>query len=84
MPSMNSDPNTLATNARATIDKLRADIEETQRDIAFQETRLAILTDTLAMLTGTAPAPRATQRKRRTLQGPGEMAANVPAEEMAA
>jgi hypothetical protein len=53
----------LATNARATIDKLRADIAETERDIAFQETRLAILTDTLAMLTG-APAARAPRKRR--------------------
>jgi hypothetical protein len=84
---MNSDTNTtdtLATNARATIDKLRADIEETQRDIEFQQLRLVLLQDTLAMLTG-APAPAArAPRKRRSAQGPGEMAANVPAEEMAA
>jgi hypothetical protein len=77
MPSMNSDTNTtdtLATNARATIDKLRADIAETERDIEFQQLRLNILQDTLALLSG-EPLDVGRQRqprKRRTLQ-PYEM-----------
>jgi hypothetical protein len=83
---MNSDTNTtdtLATNARATIDKLRADIAETERDIQFQQLRAEIMRDTLDMLTGATREPRQ-PRKRRNAPGPGEMAANVPAEEMAA